>query len=167
MLALLALSALLVVGVAGCGGGDRLDGSAAAQGDRPHDVSVASATIDWPANPRVAAVHMQVTNGTAKDDRLLAVTSPVARTGSIHRSVTDDQGRATMEPQDGVTIPARSTVTFEPGGLHVMLTGLRVDLEVGDEVTLDLTFERAGPKKVLAEVVEPGSADDTGGSHDH
>ncbi len=163
-----ALSAFLLVGAVACGSGNGAS-SASAQGAEPPTVHADEATVDWPANPSVAAVRMLVRNGTASDDRLLAVASPVARATSIHRSATDGQGRATMEPQDdGVAIPARSTVTFEPGGLHVMLTDLVVDLKVGDEVTLTLTFEHAGAVTATAKVVEPGSAgDDPGGSHDH
>jgi copper(I)-binding protein len=163
----IALSTFLLVGAAACGSGNG-GGQAAAQGDVPAAVQVDDATIDWPANPSVAAVQMLVRNGTAADDRLLAVSSPVAKASSIHRTDVDNQGRSTMERQDGVAIPARSTVTFEPGGLHVMLTDVRVALKVGDVVTLNLTFEHAGTVKATAKVVEPGSVGvDSGGSHDH
>lgn len=165
-LAAVALGALLVFGAAACSEGDA---RAAAQSDAARTpIVVVGATIDWPANPSVAAVRMQVRNGTASDDRLVSVASSVAGASSIHRSGTDDQGRSTMQPVDGVAIPARSTVTFEPGGLHVMLSDLQEDLAIGDEVTLDLTFEHAGVVEARAQVVEPGSADgDTGGSHGH
>lgn len=165
-LAAVALGALLVFGAAACSDGS---GRAGAQPEAtPTRVEVVGATIDWPANPSVAAVRMQVRNATARDDRLVSVSSSVAASSSIHRSGTDDQGRSTMRSVDGVAIPARSTVTFEPGGLHVMLSDLQEDLAIGDEVTLDLTFERAGVVEARAKVVEPGSADgDTGGSHEH
>jgi copper(I)-binding protein len=162
----LVLSALLVLGVAACGSGE--DGSAAAQTGGPGSVSVASATIDWPANPRVAAVRMVVRNGTATDDALVSVSSPVARTTTLHRSGTDDAGRSVMAPVDEVPVAARSSVTFAPGGLHVMLTGITEDLEVGDRVDLTLRFQHAGTVHATAEVVEPGSAgEDTEGTHDH
>ncbi|WP_421119516.1 copper chaperone PCu(A)C [Aquihabitans daechungensis] len=165
--AAIALSTFLLVGAAACGSGDGAT-SASAQGTEPATVHVDDATIDWPANPSVAAVRMLVRNGTDTDDRLLTVSSPVAEASSIHRTDTDDQGRSTMERQDGVAVPARSTVTFESGGLHVMLTDLDVDLHVGDQVTLNLTFEQAGTVQAQAEVVEPGSAgDDSEGNHDH
>jgi copper(I)-binding protein len=167
-LAAVALGALLVTGAAACGDGPG-DGRAAAQSEPTRSsIEVTGATIDWPANPSVAAVRMQVSNPTARDDRLVSVSSPVAGATSIHRSGTDDQGRSTMRPVDGVAIPARSTVTFEPGGLHVMLSDIREDLAVGDQVPLVITFEHAGAVEARAKVVEPGSADgDTGGSHEH
>ena len=164
-----ALGTFLLVGAAACGSGDG-GNSAAAQGDdQPTgSIVVEDATVDWPANPSVAAVRMVVRNGTAKPDTLLSVSSPVAKTATVHRSDTDAEGRATMTPEDELAIPARSAVTFEPGGLHVMLTGITEDLQVGDDVDLSLTFEHAGTVTATAEVVEPGTAGDaTEGSHDH
>ncbi len=52
-------------------------------------------------------------------------------------------------------IPAGWQVTFEPGGLHVMLIGLHQDLEPGDVFTLTLEFENAGSVDVLIEVQVP------------
>jgi len=166
LLAAAALGAFLLVGAAACGSGD--GGSASAQSSDPGTLRVEDATIDWPANPTTAAVRMVVENGTDTDDTLVSVSSPVAKTTTIHRTETDDAGRSTMTEQKDLPVPADSEVTFAPGGLHVMLTGITEDLQVGDEVALTLTFEHAGTVEATARVVEPGSAgDDTEGSHDH
>ncbi len=164
-----ALGAFLSVGAAACGSGDGPStASAQAEDAAPATLSVEGATIDRPLNPSVAAVRLIIRNGTATADTLVAVASPVAERTSVHRSGTDAEGRATMTPEPALAIPARSSVTFAPGGLHVMLTGIAERLEVGDDVELTLTFERAGDVPVTAEVVEPGSAgDDSEGSHDH
>ena len=169
LLVAVAMGALLLVGAAACGSDD--GGSAAAQGGdggAEGSVRVEDATVDWPANPSVAAVRMVVRNGTATDDTLVAVRSTVAETTTIHRSGTDAEGRAIMTAEDELPVPARSTVAFEPGGLHVMLTGITEDLQVGDDVDLTLEFEHAGAVTATATVVEPGSAGDpTEGNHDH
>lgn len=160
------LGAFLLVGVAACGSGDGR--SASAQAGDGGTVHVQDATIDWPANPTKAAVRMVVANDTGTDDRLVSVSSPVAEQTTIHRTETDAAGRSTMTEQEDLPVPARSEVTFAPGGLHVMLTGITRDLQVGDEVDLTLTFEHAGRVDATAEVVEPGSVgDDSEGSHDH
>lgn len=160
------LGAFLLVGAAACGSGD--GGSASAQGGDAGTVHVRDATVDWPANPSKAAVRMVVANDTDVDDTLISVQSPVAKTTTIHRTETDDAGRSTMVEQEDLAVPAGSEVTFAPGGLHVMLTGITDDLQVGDEIALTLTFEHAGAVKATAEVVEPGSVgDDTEGTHDH
>jgi len=163
-----ALGTFLLVGAAACGSGDG-GGKASAQGEdgAKGAVTVEHATIDWPANPSVAAVRMVVRNRTATADTLRSVSSPVAETVTVHRTETDDEGRSVMTAEDDLAIPARSSVTFAPGGLHVMLTGITEDLQVGDDVDLTLTFEHAGTVTATAKVVEPGSAgDDTEGSHD-
>jgi copper(I)-binding protein len=136
-------------GLAACGD----DAGAEAGGS----VRVTDATIDWPANPEVAAVRFVVRNDTASPDQLIGVESPVARSAMVHRSETDEEGRATMTMLDELEIPARSSVTFEPGGLHVMLTGITEDLQVGDPVEVTLAFAEAGDVTITAEVVEPGS----------
>jgi copper(I)-binding protein len=58
-----------------------------------------------------------------------------------------------MEPAAPVEIPAGGTVSFTPGGLHVMLTDVP-PLAVGDTVELRLVFDRAGSIVVSAPVVE-------------
>lgn len=163
-----ALSASVLVGAAACGSGDG-GGTASAQGgDAPAGVvSVSDATIDWPANPSVAAVRMVVRNDTPTADTLTAVSSPIAASATVHRTETDAAGRSTMEPEPRLAIPARSSVTFAPSGLHVMLTGITEDLQVGDKVKLTLTLEHAGKVQATARVVEPGSSGDAGGAHVH
>jgi copper(I)-binding protein len=165
----IALGACLLVGAAACGlddGGH--PASADTQPAAAGGVSVTDATIDWPANPKVAAVRMVVHNDAGADDTLESVSSPVAAQVSIHRTETDDAGRSAMVEQGPLPIAARSTVTFEPGGLHVMLTGITEDLQVGDRVPLTLTFAKAGDVHATADVIEPGSAGEgSGGDHDH
>jgi copper(I)-binding protein len=164
----LALGACLLVGAAACGSGDG-DGRASASAQVPAtgEITIAEATIDRPLNPSTAAVRMVIRNGTGTADALESVRSSVSERATIHRSGTDAEGRSVMRAEDGLEIAARSTVTFEPGGLHVMLTGITRPLEVGDEVELTLEFEQAGPVTATAEVVELGaSGDDAGAPHD-
>lgn len=134
----------------------------------PATVHVEHATVDVPPLPEQAAVRMEVVNGTAQDDELVEARSSVADHVSIHRSDTDAAGRATMTAVARLSVPARSTVTFEPGGLHVMLTGIHRPLEVGERIPLRLRFERAGWVQAQVAVQAPGSssAGEEGG-HDH
>lgn len=118
------------------------------------------ATIDWPANPDVAAVRLTIRNGTDTDDVLLEASSTVAE-ASVHRSAIDAEGRSTMKEVERLDIPAGETVRFQPGGLHVMLRGPSPALEIGDKVTVTFRFEKAGARSVDAEVVEPDADTDT------
>jgi copper(I)-binding protein len=151
-----AVLALLVLGAIGMA--RRGAGTSSASGLEVHDV-----TMDWPANPTVAAVHLQVTNHEAEPDALVGASSPIASSVMVHRTEVDDDGRATMSEAVQVPIAPRSTVTFEPNGLHVMVSGISEPVEIGDEVQLDLVFREAGTVTVTAEVVEPTVL----GEHDH
>lgn len=131
--------------------------AAGVDGDRAGSIVVEDATMDLPANPEIGAVHLIIRNDGDQDDRLVGASSPDADHVSVHRSVVDPEGRATMEPADDLRIAAGSEVMFGHGGLHVMIDGLHRELAVGDTITVVLTFEHAGERTVTAEVVEPQS----------
>lgn len=90
-----------------------------------------------------SAVYFEIRN-PGESDRLLRAESEAAQQVMLHRTVIDEAGTASMEMQAEVEIPAGEAIVFEPGGLHVMLIGLRRTLEVGDRLMLTLRFERGG-----------------------
>jgi copper(I)-binding protein len=49
-----------------------------------------------------------------------------------------------MVQQENVPVPGGEKVSFQPGGLHIMLLGLNSDLAAGDTIEVTLTFEKAG-----------------------
>ena len=49
-------------------------------------------------------------------------------------------------------MPAGGQVTFEPGGLHIMLIGLQRELEAGDRFKITLQFEESGTLTVEVSV---------------
>ena len=67
----------------------------------------------------------------------------------------EDAGMTTMrELSDGLLLRGGETVSFEPGGYHVMLPGLTAPLEVGAEFQLTLEFADADDVTVDVEVAE-------------
>ena len=90
----------------------------------------------------VSAVFFEVENTTRTADTLVAARTGAAERVEIHRTTETADGLRGMEPVPGVPLPPGGAVAFEPGGLHVMLTGLRRDLVVGDTVYVDLDFAR-------------------------
>ena len=155
----LMVSALVALPLAGCSGSD------GAKAEASGSLRVVGATVEVPPNPKVASIRMVVDNGTDADDRLVGVASTVTKTVSIHRSETDSGGLATMVPVKALAIPARSKVTFEPGGLHVMLEGLATPLKAGTTIRLTLKFAHAGTRTATVHVV-PFGATTSGMSHD-
>jgi hypothetical protein len=52
-------------------------------------------------------------------------------------------------------VAAGERLAFEPGGMHLMMMGLRKPLVEGQKFDLDLMFEVAGPRKVRVIVRKP------------
>ena len=101
----------------------------------------------------VSAVYFTITNRGPRADRLVRVSSGRAARATLHRSVVEG-GVAKMRRVHAVGVPARASVRFEPGGLHVMLTGVSALLRAGEALTVTLGFERAGALAVVVPVRE-------------
>lgn len=89
------------------------------------------------------AAYFVIKNGGAAADRLVRAASPLGTT-EIHQSMMSADGTMSMQPVDGVDVPAGGSVSFEPGGLHVMFIGVAAPPAVGETIPLTLTFEKAG-----------------------
>lgn len=113
---------------------------------------------------RIGAVYLVVRNEGRTADRLISVESPVSA-AELHAHRTDAKGVMRMRPLSAVEIPAGGTVEFAPGGLHVMLPGIKAPLEEGQHFPLTLRFEKAGAVTVDVSVLSPTAMD--GGGHKH
>ena len=109
-----------------------------------------------------AAVYLTIANKGDGDDRLTAIQSSRGE-ATLHATSSSD-GVARMRPlEDGLDVPAGSTVALKPGGTHIMLTGLDRRIGRGETVALTLRFERSGQRPAAIRVV--GAGDD--GHADH
>lgn len=117
-----------------------------------------SVTNAWsrstPPAAKVGVVYFTLRNETKKSDRLLKISSPVAAKVEVHRTEVLD-GIARMREVAVLHVDAGQTLEFQPGGLHVMLTGLRQPLVAGTKFDLELLFEVAGARKVRVDVRAP------------
>lgn len=87
---------------------------------------------------------LSIRNEGTGDDRLVSASSPAVESVEIHEmSMTDGQMQMRALP-DGLPIPAGATVDLAPGGLHLMLIGVKAPLAAGQTVPVELRFERAG-----------------------
>ena len=118
------------------------------------------------ATAMAGAGYVTILNSGNADDTLIGIEADFPRV-MLHDSKTVD-GVTSMLALDAVTIPAGETVTFAPGGMHVMFMGLNGDpLEVGEEIPATLIFENAGRLDVVFKVEEVDAAMDHGTmSHD-
>lgn len=96
---------------------------------------------------------MQIVNTGSEDDRLIGVSSDIAKKVELHTNIAGDNGVMRMvHVEDGFVIPAGETHIFKRGGDHVMFMGLTQDMVQGGTVPVTLTFEKAGDVKVDVEV---------------
>jgi periplasmic copper chaperone A len=122
--------------------------SAFAQADGP--VRVADAKSRPTAPGGTGVVYMTITSSA--DDELTGLSTPAADKAEMHRTVKDDGGIMRMEAVPSLPLKANAPTSFGPGGLHVMLMGLKKPLSVGDSFPLTLTFAHAAPVTVTVSV---------------
>jgi len=101
-----------------------------------------------------SAAYMILRNGGEAADRLLKAESDVAEAVELHKS-TMEGGMMKMAPVEIIEVPAKGQAKLEPGGLHVMLIGLKRELKAGEKIKLKLQFEKAGMQEIEAEVRKP------------
>jgi hypothetical protein len=150
----LAAAAALTLVVGACG--DDAAQSTVTVGDVWSRTSAATQTA--------GVVYFEVTAGESGDALIGAsVSSEIAASAEIHETVPVDSttmsmggttagGGMMMRPVAAVPIGAGETVSFEPGGYHVMLMGLTAPLMPGQTFEVTLVFEHAGEVVVTAEV---------------
>jgi copper(I)-binding protein len=134
-----------------------------------HETKVGSLTVEhaWarPAAKGNAAAYMVILN-TGEPDRLTGLATEVAGTAELHSTTIDAQGVARMVPVQAVDVPSGAEAKLAPGGVHVMLIGLKQPLVEGQAFPLTLEFEQAGP--VTVEVaIEKSPSHRAGMSTDH
>jgi copper(I)-binding protein len=129
--------------------------STGAQGPAALEIRDAYARAVPPGQPN-SAVFLTLTNGSAAPRALVAAESPAAEAVELHTHLHEgDMMR--MRRVERIEVPAGGRVSLQPGGLHLMLIGLKGNLAPGDQVDLTLSFDDGTQAQVLAPVrkVEP------------
>ena len=90
--------------------------------------------------------------------------SPDYQRVELHSSSVKN-GVNEMRGLERVAVPANNRVTFEPGGLHLMLIGPKRPRAVGDRVRIVLRLQNGEPVEVSA-IVRRRNAESPVG-HDH
>jgi hypothetical protein len=110
-----------------------------------------------------SAAYMTLETMGATPDRLIGGSTPVAQRVELHTHVME-VGVAKMRPVEAIEVAPGAPTVLEPGGLHLMLSGLTRKLDAGTTVPLTLVFEHAG--EVTLEVPVEGVMAGTGPGHD-
>lgn len=107
-----------------------------------------------PGKSDIGAAYLTIRSPTA--DRLVGASTPVAKEAQLH-TMTMSGMVMKMRPLAAVNIPAGQPIALAPGGVHVMLIGLKSPLKPGQSFPLTLTFAKAG-KRTVDVAVEPVGA---------
>ncbi|KOR31138.1 hypothetical protein TI04_02420 [Achromatium sp. WMS2] len=103
-----------------------------------------------PGQPNTAA-YMVLTNPTATDQDLVRAESSVCDVVELHTHIMED-GMMKMRAIPKITVPANGQVALQPGGLHVMLIGLKAPLALGEKVAVTLVYADGSQQTVEAPV---------------
>jgi copper(I)-binding protein len=90
---------------------------------------------------RPGVIYLNLSGGP---DRLVGVTSDAGGMTELHETIVEN-GITRMRPIGGVLISPGTRTRLAPGGMHIMLMGLKKPLKQGDTIKLTLAFERARP----------------------
>lgn len=107
-----------------------------------------------PAAPGQRVVGAFMTLTADADMTLVKAASPAARVVELHFMRMAD-GMMEMRELEKIDLPQGTPVSLEPGGMHVMLIGLKAPIKAGDRVPLTLTVKDAkGGGKTLPVILE-------------
>lgn len=111
-------------------------------------VTEAWARPSLPGAP-VTAAFMTIANDGANADRVIGVNvePAIADKAELHNHVLDN-GVMRMRPVEAIDLPAHGAARLAPGGLHVMVFGVKAPWRAGDHPRLTLILDKAGPVPV-------------------
>ncbi len=116
------------------------------------------AWVRQPAPSRdVTAAYLVLVNDGDEAVRVVSGESALARTVELHQMVMEG-GMMRMRRVKEIVVPPKARVELKPGGLHVMLFGVKRRLEVGDRVPLTFRLAAGGTVSAQATVRAPGTA---------
>jgi copper(I)-binding protein len=119
-------------------------------------ISIAGDRWIRPTTGPNTAAYLTITNTSDQSDKLVRVECDESKVVEIHNHINDN-GVMKMRPVDFIEI-GKNPVEMKPGGLHIMLMGLKDSFQGKETIPLTLYFEKAGSVKVDFPIRVPGSA---------
>ncbi|PQJ61635.1 copper chaperone PCu(A)C [Photobacterium angustum] len=108
-----------------------------------------------PESSSVAAAFLIIDNHSAKDDQLIAASSPIAGKTELHTHLHQD-GMMKMRQVESIDVKAGGITQLKPGSFHIMFFNLKQTPELGKSFPLTLQFKHAGKMTVKVNV-EPAT----------
>lgn len=108
------------------------------------------------------AVYFELHNHSSSADELVGASSAAAEAVEIHETVMEGDVMR-MQMLSSIPLEASAEIAFEPGGLHVMLIGLKQDFAVDDHIEVVLHFEHSEDLTITVHVEDSAPE----GNHSH
>lgn len=124
--------------------------------------------IRVPKADRPTAGYFRLDYNFDRKDRIISATSPAFKRVEMHDSVKEGS-MIKMVKLEELEVPANSSISFAPGGKHLMLFDPIKPLKDGDEVKVVFVFEKHEPVDIsfsLKDVI-PVTPTPTMGDMDH
>src|SRR5258707_963085 len=109
-----------------------------------------------PAGAKTGAVYVTLINNGSTGDRLLGATTPAADKVQFH-SASEENGVSRMREMRAVEVPPGARVSLNPGGMHIMVGGLKQPLKEGKIFPVTLAFEKGGKEDVSVPIAKVGA----------
>lgn len=141
----------LLAGAAALGLAVSLLTGCSSDGDTPM-AAVGSITVGDPwikstagiENPGLTAAFGVITNSGSTDVVVVSAASSASPRSELHEMSMTGGAMVMQKLEAGITVPAGTSVTLEPGGLHVMVLDLTETIEPGDSVSVTLGLNTGG-----------------------
>jgi copper(I)-binding protein len=119
------------------------------------EVIVTNATVRLlpPGVPNTAA-YFSIENRFDTNQILIGASADFASKAEIHNHILVND-MMSMQQQSEVVIQPGESVHFSPGGLHIMLFGLKQPLHEGQSVTITLLTKEGESIIITANVTQP------------
>ncbi|WP_299198139.1 copper chaperone PCu(A)C [uncultured Amphritea sp.] len=105
-----------------------------------------------PGQPNSAA-FMTLKNNSDEEVSLVSASTSVANVAELHTH-TQENGVMMMRKIPQITMKANEQVELKPGGLHVMLIGLKQNLAKDETIDLTLNFSDGSSEKLDIKVMD-------------
>lgn len=155
----------LALALSGCGEKAENPSPAASQNavaapEIPPGIALGDAVVRLPAvagNPGVA--YFTVSQGSGAPRRIAGVYVEGVARAEMHESNTAN-GVSSMQAVKDVALEAGKTVSFKPGGYHVMLFDMADTLKAGGTTELTITLDNGDKASVAAKIESIGGGMD-------
>ena len=119
------------------------------------EIERAYARASIPNVPNSAAFFV-IKNNSDKDIAITSANSDIAKKNELHTHIKENKMMKMMKIEK-LVVPAKSSLELKSGGDHVMLMGLKKELKVGDEISLELSFSDGDKKSIKVPVKDLAS----------